>query len=318
MTENNATLPALQVGLSLPTWPLRDGTYARWPQLRRLARAMDAMDVDTLWVPDHLQRATATRGTYGFWECWTILTAAAEATTRIGIGPFIACTGFRNPALLAKMAATLDEVSGGRLLLGLGSGVPARDPSWSAFGYDSSRHVSRYGEAVEIVTRLLREPEVTFGGEHYRTEAAQLIPRGPRPAGPPVMVAGLGERTLAVAARFGDLVSVNRPLATSEDAAESVERSADACRAVDRDPATLAVTGWVRLAIDEHGVAVDKPGCVTGDPAGVASTIAAIHARGIAHLTFYVGAADDPSPLPALTEDTLDRFAPFLEAIKAN
>ena len=99
----------------------------------------------------------AERGPFGFWECWTILTAAAEATSRIEIGPFIACTGFRNPALLAKMADTLDEVSGGRVVLGLGSGVPERDPSWSAFGYDGPRHVAEYGEAVEIVTRLVRD-----------------------------------------------------------------------------------------------------------------------------------------------------------------
>ena len=108
-------------------------------------------------MPDHLQRQSPKRGTFGFWECWTILTAAAEATSRIEIGPLIACTGFRNPALLAKMAETLDEVSGGRVVLGLGSGVPARDPSWSAFGYDGSRHVSKYGEAVEIVARLVHD-----------------------------------------------------------------------------------------------------------------------------------------------------------------
>ena len=74
------------IGLSLPTWPLRDGSYASWPQMRRLAQAIEALGVDTLWVPDHLQRVTPKRGTFGFWECWTILTAAAEATSRIEIG----------------------------------------------------------------------------------------------------------------------------------------------------------------------------------------------------------------------------------------
>ena len=307
----------LGIGLNLPTWPLRDGSYAGWPAMRRLARSMEAMGVDTLWVPDHLQRVTPGRGTFGFWECWTILTAAAEATSRIGIGPFIACTGFRNPALLAKMAATLDEVSGGRLVLGLGSGVPARDPSWSAFGYDGSRHVSKYAEAVEIVTRLLRERAVTFEGEHYRTDAAEIIPRGPRPDGVPVLVAGLGERTLAVAARFGDVVNVNRALTSATEAAEAMAAVAQACEAVGRDPSTLEVTGWARIAVDARGVAVEKPGCIPGDPGAVAATAATIHAAGIAHLTFYIGAADDPSPLPALTDETLAMFGPFLEAIRA-
>jgi alkanesulfonate monooxygenase SsuD/methylene tetrahydromethanopterin reductase-like flavin-dependent oxidoreductase (luciferase family) len=307
----------LGIGLNLPTWPLRDGSYAGWPTMRRLAQGMEAMGVDTIWVPDHLQRTTPGRGTFGFWECWTILTAAAEATSRIGIGPFIACTGFRNPALLAKMAATLDEVSGGRLVLGLGSGVPARDPSWSAFGYDGSRHVSKYAEAVEVVTRLLRERAVTFEGEYYRTDAAELIPRGPRPDGMPVLVAGLGERTLAVAARFGDIVNVNRSLTSATEATEAMDAAARACEAAGRDPSTLEVTGWARIAVDEHGVAVDRPGCIPGDPAAVAAASAAVHAAGIAHLTFYIGAADDPSPLPALTDETLAMFAPFLEAIRA-
>ena len=307
----------LEIGLSLPTWPLRDGSYASWPTMRRLARTIEAMGVDTLWVADHLQRHTAARGTFGFWECWTILTAAAETTSRIGIGPLIACTGFRNPALLAKMAVTLDEVSGGRLVLGLGSGVPARDPSWAAFGYDGSRHVAKYAEAVEIVARLLREPSVTFSGEHYRTDEAQLIPSGPRPDGLPVLVAGLGERTLAVAARFGDLVNVNRPLSSRAESDGVIEAAAAACEAVGRDPATLAVTGWARLAVDAAGVAVARPGYLAGDPAAVAGTVDEIRAAGVRHLTFYIGAADDPSPLPALTDATLAAFEPFLEAIRA-
>jgi alkanesulfonate monooxygenase SsuD/methylene tetrahydromethanopterin reductase-like flavin-dependent oxidoreductase (luciferase family) len=305
-----------RIGLNLPTWPLRDGSYAGWPQLRRLAQAMDALGVDTLWVPDHLQRSTPARGTFGFWECWTILTAAAEATSRIEVGPFIACTGFRNPALLAKMAATLDEVSGGRLVLGLGSGVPARDPSWNAFGYDGSRHVAKYAEAVEIVTRLLREPTVTFDGEHYRTEDAQLIPRGPREGGPPVLVAGLGDRTARVAARFGDLINVNRALASAADAREAMDVAARACAAVGRDAATLEVTGWARLAIDGRGLAIERAGCIAGDPPTVAAVVREIHGIGITHLTMYPGAADDPSPLPALTDETLDAFVPFLEAIR--
>ena len=309
--------PPLRIGLNLPTWPLRDGSYASWPALRRLAQGMEAMGVDTLWVPDHLQRVTPGRGTFGFWECWTILTAAAEATSRIGIGPFIACTGFRNPALLAKMAVTLDEVSGGRLVLGLGSGVPARDRSWSAFGYDGARPVSKHAEAVEIITRLLREPAVTFEGEHYRTDEAELIPPGPRPGGIPVLVAGLGEKTLAIAARFGDLVNVNRALVSAADGVEAVAASTRACEAVGRDPSTLEVTGWVRISVDADGVAVERPGCIPGSPATVAATVAGIHAAGITHLTVYIGAVDDPSPMPALTDETLAMLEPFLEAIRA-
>ena len=314
MTSNGAPIG---IGLNLPTWPLRDGSYATWPQMRSLALAIEALGVDTLWVPDHLQRESPKRGTFGFWECWTILTAAAEATSRIEIGPFIACTGFRNPALLAKMAETLDEVSGGRVVLGLGSGVPARDPSWSAFGYDGSRHVAKYGEAVEIVTRLVQDGALTFEGEHYRVDGAVIEPRGPRAGAMPVFAAGVGDRTAQVAARHADRINVNKTIANAADAAEVMAIARRACEAVGRDPADARRHG-LGPAVDRRrrgrGREAGLPG---GEPAEVAATVRAIRDAGVEHLTMYAAAADDPSPLPALTDEYLDRFAPFLEAIRA-
>jgi alkanesulfonate monooxygenase SsuD/methylene tetrahydromethanopterin reductase-like flavin-dependent oxidoreductase (luciferase family) len=306
----------LEIGLSLPTWPLRGGGYASWADMRVVAREAEGLGVDTLWVPDHLLRTMKDRPRFGFWECWTILTAAAEATTRIAIGPLIACTGFRNPGLLAKMAMTLDEVSGGRLVLGLGSGVPARDQSWSAFGYDGTRHVSKYGEAVEIITRLLRERALTFEGEHYRMDDAEIIPRGPRPDGPPVWVAALGERTSRIAARWGDAINVNTPLVSLADLDRIRGVAVAACEAEGRDPGTLRLTGWGRLAIDDDGVAVARDDqYLSGGPDEVAATLASFADGGLEHMTLYPGDADDPSRLPALTSATLARFAPFLEAL---
>jgi alkanesulfonate monooxygenase SsuD/methylene tetrahydromethanopterin reductase-like flavin-dependent oxidoreductase (luciferase family) len=310
-------LDTIPIGLSLPTWPRRDGGYATWPEMRILARDMEALGVDTLWVSDHLQRSLPSRPVFGFWECWTILTAAAEATTRIQIGPFVACTGFRNPALLAKMADTLDEVSGGRVVLGLGSGVPARDDSWRAFGYATERHVGRYAESVEVTARMLREPSVTFTGSHVRTDGAVIVPRGPRPTGLPVWVAALGDRTAEVAARWGDAANVNTALCASADVTAIRGTMARACGAVGRDPETLAITGWSRLSLAADGTAVPREGYLAGSPADVGDQVRAFRAAGLSHLTFFVGAEGDPSPLPALTAEALDRFAPVLEAIRA-
>ena len=307
----------IRIGLSLPTWPLRGGAYATWPQMRALALDMEALGVDTLWVPDHLQRSLPGRPLFGFWECWTILTAAAEATTRIEIGPFIACTGFRNPALLAKMADTLDEVSGGRVILGLGSGVPARDDSWRAFGFPAERHVSRYAESVEVTARLLREPSLTFDGVHVRTDGAVILPRGPRPNGLPVWVAALGRRTAEVAARWGDAANVNTALRATADVTAIRATMARACEAVGRDPDTLAITGWSRLSLAADGTAVPRAGHLAGSPAEVGAQVRAFRDAGLDHLTLYVGVEDDPSPLPALTSEALVRFAPVLEAIRA-
>jgi alkanesulfonate monooxygenase SsuD/methylene tetrahydromethanopterin reductase-like flavin-dependent oxidoreductase (luciferase family) len=285
--------------------------------MRGLALDVEALGIDTLWAPDHLQRIIPGRPPYGFWECWTILAAAAEATSRIEIGPLVACTGFRNPALLAKMATTLDEVSGGRLVLGLGSGVPATDASWRIFGYDSERHVGRHAEAVEIIARMLREPPVTFEGEYYRTDGAQALPRGPRPTGIPIWIAGKGERTMQIAARWGDAVNVNTPLSTAAHVAQIAGQAALACATVGRDPATLALTGYGRVALKPDGSADERPGWIGGPRETVVATMRSLGGAGLRHLTLYVGEADDPSPLPALTGATLERFAPFFEALRA-
>lgn len=305
-----------RIGLSLPTWPSRGTAYATWPEMRRLARDIEALGVDTLWVADHLQRRIPDRPTIGFRECWTILVAAAEATTRIGVGPLIACTGFRNPALLARMASTLDEVSGGRLVLALGSGVPATDESWRAFGYDADRHVARHAEAVEVVARLFREPPLTFAGSFYRTDGADIVPPGPR-AKIPVWVAAKGDRTMAIAVRWGDAVNVNVALTGAGDVAPIAARAAAACEAIGRDPSSLGLTGWARLALRADGVADERKGCIGGSPAEVAATLRAIRAAGVEHVSLYIGEHDDPSPLPALTPEALDRFAPVFEALRA-
>jgi alkanesulfonate monooxygenase SsuD/methylene tetrahydromethanopterin reductase-like flavin-dependent oxidoreductase (luciferase family) len=306
-----------RIGVNLPTWPLADGRYATWPEMRTLARDAEAVGIDTLWVPDHLQRRLPDRPTIGFWECWTILTAVTEATATVEVGTFVANTAFRNPGLLARMAATLDEVSGGRLVLGLGSGVPATDETWAAFGYDADRHVSRHAEAVEAIVRLLREGRLTYAGEFVHLAGAEIVPAGPTPGGPPIWIAAKGERTMTLAARFGDAVNVNEALTGPEDATAAVARVAAACATVGRDPATLPVTGWARVAMRSDGSGVLRPGWLGGRPDEVAAAIRAIGAAGIAHVTFYVGADDDPSPLPALTRATLDLLAPVLEALRA-
>jgi alkanesulfonate monooxygenase SsuD/methylene tetrahydromethanopterin reductase-like flavin-dependent oxidoreductase (luciferase family) len=307
---------SIAIGLTLPTWPRVDRSYATWPELRQLARDAEAMGVDTLWVPDHLLRELGSGERIGFWECWTIVTALAEATTTVGIGPHVACTGFRNPALLAKMATTLDEVSGGRLVLGLGSGVPATDASWRAFGYDPVRHVQRFAESVEVIARLLRGETLTFDGDLVRTEGSQLLPRATVRQAPPVWVAAKGDRTSRIAARWADAINVNVPLTSAADAAGIAARAQAACMAVDRDPKTLQLTGWARLVIDHGGRAIERDGCLSGTPEEVGAACAAFADAGVTHLTLYVGDPDDPSRMPALIPATLARLGPFLEAIR--
>lgn len=306
------------IGLNLPTWPRSDGTVATWPEIRSIAREAEALGVDQLWAPDHMVRITASGRVVGFRECWTILTATAEATERIGVGPLITCTGFRNPGLIARMAETLDEVSGGRVVLAVGPGGPAGDTSWRMFGFDEERPVGRFAESVEVVARLLRGETVTFTGEHVRTEGATMEPRGPRPAGLPVWVAAKGDRTMDIAARWGDAVNVNTPLATLDDLNAAAALAEAACRRVGRDPSTLALTGWGRISLDAGGNGVARNGWLSGSPAEMAATVSALAEAGLRHISIYIGNDDDRSPMPALTTRALERFAPLAQALRAD
>ena len=221
MTDATTTPAPIRIGLNLPTWPLREGGYASWPDMRRLAQAMEAMGVDTLWVPDHLQRVTPGRG--GSASGSAGRSSSPRPRRRPDrVGPFIACTGFRNPALLAKMAVTLDEVSGGRLLLGLGSGVPARDASGARSATTARGTSASTARPWRSSSRLVRGETLTFEGEHYRHERGPDHPARPATRRLPVMVAGLGEKTAQVAARHADLISVNKVIAGEEDARAAI------------------------------------------------------------------------------------------------
>jgi alkanesulfonate monooxygenase SsuD/methylene tetrahydromethanopterin reductase-like flavin-dependent oxidoreductase (luciferase family) len=283
----------IAIGLTLPTWPRADRTYATWPEIRTLALEAEAIGVDTVSAPDHLQRDLPSER-IGFWECWTIVTAIAEATSRIRIGPYVACSGFRNPALLAKMAVTLDEVSGGRVILGLGSGVPERDSSWRAFGYDGRRPIARYAESVEVVARMLGHEPLTFDGELVRTENAEIIPWGGRPNGPPLWPAAQRAKTAEIAARWGHAINVNIPLASSGDMERLTRIAGEACHAVGRDPSTLELTGWARVALDERSNAVEREGYLSGSPGEVAAAVRGFADAGLRHLTMHVGEPRDP------------------------
>src|SRR5262245_11585320 len=193
----------LKVGLCLPTFdqPWVQTPAPRWRDLLDAARLAEAAGFDSLWVPDHLQLRDEEK-CFGVWEGWSLLAALAAATERVEVGSLVACTTFRNPALLAKMADTVDEISGGRLVLGLGAGW--HEPDFRAFGYPFEQRVSRFAEALAIVSGLLHDGHIDFEGEFYQVRDCELRPRGPRPLGPPILVGAEGPRMLRLAAKYAD------------------------------------------------------------------------------------------------------------------
>ena len=228
------------------------GRAPGYADMRTMAQAAEAGGLDSIWLFDHLLFRYQPEETIGIWECWTLLSALAEATERVELGTLVLCNPFRNPALLAKMAHTLDEVSGGRVLLGVGAGW--HQPEFDAFGYSFERRVDRFEEALQILSPLLRGEQVDFKGTHYRAENCVIAPTGPRPDGIPLLVGAGGPRMLRLVARYADQWNTAW-LGNPQGLAERLERIRAACAEVGRDPATLAVTVGVQVAYPDLGPA---------------------------------------------------------------
>jgi probable F420-dependent oxidoreductase len=245
----------LTVGLLLPTNEgMVDGAMPRWPELLAIARHAEAVGFDALWVADHLgvldDPLRPGDGPMGTWECWSVLAALAAATTRIRLGSLVSCTAFRNPALLAKMAVTVDEVSGGRLTLGLGAG--SQPEEFAAFGYPTDDAIGRFEEAVTIIGGLLRDGQIDFVGRHSQARECELRPRGPRPAGPPILIAARSPRVDRLAARHADGWNAAWPN-RAQALTPRIAAIDAACRKVGRDPASLERSVGVMVDLPARG-----------------------------------------------------------------
>ena len=174
----------------------------RWPEMRSLSVLAESVGFDSIWVGDHLLYRPEDGEPRGPWEAWSMLAAIASVTERVTIGPLVAATAFHSPAMLAKKAVTVDEISGGRLILGLGAGWNRAE--FDAFGYPFDHRASRFEEAFHIIRRLIRGETVDSDGEFYRNDRAQILPVGPRRAGPPILIGSQGPRVLRATAPFMD------------------------------------------------------------------------------------------------------------------
>jgi alkanesulfonate monooxygenase SsuD/methylene tetrahydromethanopterin reductase-like flavin-dependent oxidoreductase (luciferase family) len=235
----------LRIGIQLPEVE----RVVRWPEYLAMARAAEDVGFDTVWLGDHLLYRYADGSTRGPWEVWTMLSAIAASTTRIRLGPLVAATAFHAPAMLAKLAATVDEISGGRLIVGLGAGW--NETEFRAFGFPFDHRISRFEEAFTIVRTLLREGAIDFDGQFFQARDAELLPKPSRPGGPPLMVGSVGPRMLEITLPHVQLWNVwYRDSNNSPGGLEPILREVDeACRAVGRDSATLEKTSAVLVRL---------------------------------------------------------------------
>ncbi len=294
----------IKVGIQLPEVE----RIVRWPEMRAIARLAEDAGFDSLWIGDHLLYREEVRGVRGPWEAWTTLAGLADATSRISIAPLVASTSFHAPAMLAKMAATVDEISGGRLILGLGAGW--NQVEYDAFGFPYDHRISRFEEAFTIIRRLLRDGTCDFEGTYYTVRDCELLPR-PREGGPPLLIGSKGERMLSITMPHADAWNIwydeidNSPsgLAPFRDLVDA------ACRTAGRDPAAVERTAAVLVRLT-GGVGRGDAGSLRGLPplAGsseeIAAGLRAYAAEGIGHLQLVL----DP-----ITEASVAELAPALE-----
>jgi probable F420-dependent oxidoreductase len=295
----------LKVGIQLPEVERE----VRWTELLDMTRAIEDLGFDSVWVGEHLLYRWQDRPARGPWEAWTTLAALAASTSRIELGPLVACTNFHNPALLAKQAATIDEISGGRLILGLGAGW--NETEFRAYGYPFDHRIDRFEEAFTIIRTLLREGAIDFDGRWYQARDCELLPRGPRPNGPSLMIGSRGPRMLRATMAHADAWNAwyddfaNRP-----DGVPALRAVVDdACRDVGRDPADVerSVAVLVRLPGGRGRVrgnmshpTVDP---LDGEPQELAESLRAFAREGIAHVQLVL----DP-----ITTESIRALAPAL------
>ncbi len=234
----------MRLGLALPHYDTSfAGEPVTWESLRRVATVAENSGFDSLWVSDHLFLDWGKYGgpgtRQGSFECWTTMTAVAALTTKVRIGSLTLCNDLRNPGLLAKMAASLDVLSGGRLDVGMGAGW--YEPEYAAAGISFDRpgtRIERLGEAAEIVRALLSGEQLTYKGRYFTLDGAVCRPGPIQQPHPPIWIGGKGDRLLRTLARVADGWNFSW-LGSIDSYRERLDAFEKACAQQERDPTSI-------------------------------------------------------------------------------
>ena len=276
----------MKIGVQLPEV---EYVYT-WPQYAEMARVTEEIGLDSLWVGDHLmyRYSDPAKSPRGPFESWTTLSALAAITSRVELGHLVASALFHTPPMIAKMAATVDQISGGRFILGLGAGW--HEPEYRGFGIPYDHRFSRFTEAYAVIRELLATGESSLHGEYYEIEDALLFPKPVRPGGPPIMIGSFGQKMLELT-----LPNVEMWNAWSQDYGGTFEglqalldRIDSVCEQVGRDPSTLVKTvapligmPGARGRLSEYGA---PPALDGTDPHKLAADLQRFEEMGVAHL----------------------------------
>ncbi|TCC12010.1 LLM class flavin-dependent oxidoreductase [Kribbella soli] len=247
----------MKIGVMLPlgAGDGPDGGMAGWKDVRAVAEAADQSGLDSVWLADHFLYRDPEGQVFGMHDSWTLLSAVAAVTSRVELGNMVLCASFRDPGLTAKMAATLDEVSGGRLTLGVGAGW--HDPEYEAFGLPTDHRVGRFTEWLEIVARLIRGETVTYEGKYYKVHEANLDPAPLRQI--PILVAGHRPRMMQLIAQWADAWNTAWYGAPNLQVEERLETLRQALETANRPPEAVARTAGIIVRDPDQSVADPSP-----------------------------------------------------------
>ena len=311
-------------GLQLPNFTFA-GVADRdlFGRVAEIAVAADESGFDSVWVMDHVyQIATIGPPANPMFEAYTLLGAIAARTEKVSLGTMVTGVTYRNPALLAKQVTTLDVISCGRAILGIGAAW--NEDEHAGYGFDFptvKERLDRLEEALQICRAMFTEERPSFTGSHYRIHEALNIPRPIRPSGIPILVGGGGERRLlALVAKYADACNLFGDLATVRHKLEVLDRH---CEAIGRDPATITKTRLGGLVIGDTAERAEQTGhalreargmdeeryrayVIAGDPDAVCEQVAAYLGAGLDGLVFNMHDAQDLEPV-RLAGETLSR-----------
>ena len=300
----------LKIGVQLPEVERR----VPWPELIAMTQAAERVGFDSAWLGDHLIYDLPDGTPRGPWEVYTSVAALSAVTERLQLGTLVSSLGFHDPAMIAKMSATIDAISGGRFVLGVGSGWNERE--YRAYGLPFDRRVDRFEEAFGLLRRLLAGETVTHSGTYYTLDRCVIDPPPTRPGGPVLMLGSNSPRMASIALPHVDSWNVwwsifgNTPEGFAEVVADMRARTAAAGRDPDEVEATacvyVQVPGGVGRTMGDPSMARIAP--LRGSPQELAEQLAAFGMAGASHLMLVV----DP-----ITQDAIEWLGQVLDVLDA-
>lgn len=278
---------------------------ARWSEIREMALLAEAAGFDTIWLPDELLWLHPDRPAQGFWDGISMAGAVAALTSTAMVGTWVMSALHRNPGIIAKTAETLDEISGGRFVFGLGAGHVWPGQA-HAFGLPEDHVFDRFEEALAIIIPLLRGGRADFTGTFHAAHDLARLPVGPRPDGIPILIGGNGPRGQRAAARHADIYSCYiEEVASVDEAAPRLSSLEAICAEVGRDPATIGRS--VGMSVDATSPAGTKPSVLSGSAGEIADGVHSFREAGFTRVELMLNAA---------TVAALEALVPVVELVR--